>query len=69
MNFPNTIAGWAILIIVILGIVGILYIGITQLGIPIPHWIMQIIGILFVCFIVVAAIKLLVGTSGNPPVS
>lgn len=59
LALPTTIAGWAIALIVIVAIVGVVVVVIRVAKIPIPSWIIDILWILGVAFVGIAAIKLL----------
>jgi hypothetical protein len=59
VNTPTTLAGWAIWLIVLAGIVVITYVGLTALGVAIPGWVVTIFWVVLVVVVVVAAIKFL----------
>ena len=59
-------AGWgfaqtAIAIIIILAVIGIVIIAARVMGVPIPQWVWQIIGIIVVAFVAIWAIRFLLG--------
>lgn len=58
------IRGWgvgeiAIFVVVVAAIIALVYIGLTQFGVKIPGWVMQIFWVLVVAFVVIFAIRLL----------
>lgn len=53
------LAQWAIAIIIVCAVVAIVFIGVRQMGVTIPPFIINILWILFVALICIAAIKFL----------
>jgi hypothetical protein len=53
------VADYAIAIVIIAGIIAALFIGLRQLGIAIPGWLVQVFWVLVVVFVIVAAIRIL----------
>jgi hypothetical protein len=47
----------AILVVVILAIIGLVIIASRQFGVAIPQWVYQVLGICFVAFVIILAIK------------
>lgn len=58
------IANWAIFIIVVAGIVGIVFVVTKQMGIPIPDFFVKILWIILAAVIGIIAIKFLVQVTG-----
>lgn len=58
------VAHWAIVLIVIVGIIGILFVVIREAGIQVPSFIITIGWILLACVLAVLAIRFLVGEMG-----
>lgn len=58
------VAHWAIILIVIAGIVGIAYVVFRQAGIAIPGFVVTIFWILLACILGILAVKFLVGQAG-----
>jgi protein-S-isoprenylcysteine O-methyltransferase Ste14 len=66
MNWPNTIAQWAITIVVCLAIAGLVYVMIQVTGIPIPQWFWTVCFIVIVAVIIIAAIRFVSRMGSNP---
>lgn len=56
---PNTIAGWAIYLVIVIAIVAVVYVMLQITGVVIPSWVMTLLWICLVAFLVIAAIKFL----------
>lgn len=56
---PWGAADYAIWIIIIAGIIAALFIGLRQLKIEIPGWVIQLFWVIVVVFVIVGAIRLL----------
>jgi hypothetical protein len=53
------LASWAIWLIIVAAVLGIAWVVVKQMGIPIPAWVGQILGIIFLAIVGVLAIKFL----------
>lgn len=53
------IADYAIMIVIIAGIIAAVTVGVKAMGLAIPAWFIQILWILVIVFVVVAAIRIL----------
>jgi hypothetical protein len=64
--FPGnaSFGGLAIRAVVALGILALLWLAVTALGIPIPYWVLQALGIVLIVIFIVFLIRLLTGASG-----
>lgn len=67
METPRTFGGWVIWLVVVLAICAVVWIATTAFGLPIPPWLLKICGVLVVAFVVIVAIKLLLGMGGSDP--
>lgn len=59
MNYPTTISGWAIWLVIAAAICAVVYVALTTFGIGIPAWVVTVFWILVVAVVIVAAIKFL----------
>ena len=57
MNPPQSVADWAILIIMILAIAAVVWVAVTYLGIPIPQWVITIVTIVVLAVLAIWAIR------------
>lgn len=64
---PNTIAGWAIWLVILLAIIGCVYVAVQAFGVPIPSWIITLGVICLVAFVVILAIRFLSSLGGGGP--
>lgn len=51
----------AILIVVVAAVVALVYVALQQFGVAIPAWVQSVFWILVVAFVVIAAIRLVMG--------
>ena len=58
---PNTLVGWALAIVILAGIAGIVIIVVRQTGVTIPPFIVNVLWVLLAVVIGVFAIKLIAG--------
>lgn len=65
MNYPTTVAGWAIWVVIVAAIIAVVYLALTQFGIVIPAWVVTVFWILVVAAVLVAAIKFLASLGGG----
>lgn len=56
-----SLLGLIILVVVIVGVCAIAYIGCQAMGIVIPEWFKKILMIVLIVFVVIVAIKIIVG--------
>ncbi len=49
----------AIMAIIICGVLGVVFIVMKQAGVSLPQWVWTIIGIVFLCFVGIVAIRLI----------
>ncbi len=49
----------AIMAIIICGVLGVVFIVMKQAGVTLPQWVWAIIGIVFLCFVGIVAIRLI----------
>jgi hypothetical protein len=64
---PNTIAGWAIWIVITIAIVAAVIVACNAFGIAIPSWVMTLLWICVGAVIVVAVIRFLASLGGGSP--
>lgn len=62
----QVIGGWgvgqiAIAVVVIAAVVALVYIALRQFGVAIPAWVQQVFWILVVAFVIILAIRLVLG--------
>lgn len=60
-GFALTVVHWAIIAIVIAGVIGIVFVAAKQAGVAIPGFVITIFWILVCCIVAIVAIKLLAG--------
>jgi hypothetical protein len=51
----------AIAVVIIAAVVALVYVALRQFGITIPPWVVQVFWIIVVAFVVIAAIKIVLG--------
>lgn len=56
----------AIAAIIILALIAIVYIAAQAMGVPIPPWVLHVLGVVFVAVVCVLAIKFISGAGGPP---
>ncbi len=56
----SVVADIAIMVVVVAAIITLVYIGLRQLGVAIPQWVVQVFWVLVVAFAIIFAIKLIV---------
>ncbi len=59
-GLKNAVVYWATLIIVILAVIGVAYVIINVMGVPIPVWLQTILGIGAAAFVGILVIKFIV---------
>jgi hypothetical protein len=64
---PNTIAGWAIWVVICAAIVGIVLLACAQFGVTIPGWIFTLLWICVAAALVIGAIKFVASLGGGNP--
>ncbi len=65
MNWPKTVAGWAIMVVIIAAICAVVWVAVTTFGIIVPGWVITIFWILVVAVVIVGAIKFLASLGGG----
>lgn len=51
----------AIYIVIILALVALIYVAAKAMGIPIPNWVVQVVSIIIIAVVIIAAMKFLAG--------
>ena len=64
---PNTIAGWAIWLVICAAIIAAVYVACQQFGIIIPGWIITLFWICVAAALIVAVIRFLASLGGGSP--
>lgn len=62
--FVGSVAGWAILAVVIAALVGIVLVAVRAAGVGIPPWVIQVFWIVVIAVVCILAIKFVVQFAG-----
>lgn len=56
----------AIFAVMLLALIALVYVAAQAMGVPIPPWVLNVLGIVFIAVVVILAIKVVSGTGSGP---